>query len=74
MVRHKRIAVAAVTLAAAFFSAALAPAAGDQRVTGSSEAKLSYSKDGVPTVRSGPECYAGKSAKRAHAQPDQSDY
>lgn len=52
-----------------------APAAGDQRVTGpSSEAKLSYTKDGIPTVRSGPECRAGKAAKRAHAQLDESDY
>jgi hypothetical protein len=73
MVRHKRIVLALVTVAAAFFSAALAPAAGDQRVTGS-PAQLSYTEDGVPMVRSGPECKGGKAPKRAHAQPDASDY
>jgi hypothetical protein len=74
MIRHKRIALASVTLAAAVFGAALAPAAGDQRVTGSPEAKLSYTKDGVPMVRSGPECWGGKAGKSAHEQPDPSDY
>jgi hypothetical protein len=73
MVRHKRIALASVTLAAAVFSAALAPAAGDQRTTGPPQA-LSYTDDGVPIVRSGPECKAGKAPKPAHAQPDPSNY
>jgi hypothetical protein len=69
MVRHKRIVLAAVTVAAAIFSAAFAPAAGDQRVTGSSSAALSYTEDGVPIVRSGPECKAGKAPKPGHADP-----
>jgi hypothetical protein len=74
MVRRTRIVLTSVTLAAAFSGAALAPAAGDQRVTGSS-AKLSYTADGVPYVRSGPECKAGSAAaKKAHARPDASDY
>ena len=74
MVRHKRIVLACVTLAAAVFSATLAPAAGDQRVTGSPAVELSYTADGVPIVRSGPECFAGKTHKRADAKPDPSDY
>ena len=71
MVRHKRIVLTSVILAAAFSGAALAPAAGDERVTGASAQQLSYTKDGVPIVRSGPECRAGKAA---HAQPDASDF
>jgi hypothetical protein len=74
MVRHKRIVVASVTLAAAFSGAVLAPAAGDQRITGASAERLSYTEDGTPIVRSGPECKAGKAAKLGHAQPDLSDY
>jgi hypothetical protein len=74
MVRRPRIVLASVTVAAALSGATLAPAAGDQRVTGSS-AKLSYTADGVPYVRSGPECKAGSAAaKKAHARPDASDY
>jgi hypothetical protein len=63
MVRHRRIALASVTLAAAFYGAALAPAAGDQRITGASAERLSHTKDGVPIVKSGPECKAGSPAK-----------
>jgi hypothetical protein len=74
MVRHKRIVLASVTLAAAFSGAVLAPAAGDQRITGASAERLSYTEDGVPIVRSGPECKAGSPAKLGHAQPDPSDY
>jgi hypothetical protein len=74
MVRRTRIVLASVTAAAAVSGGALAPAAGDQRATGSS-AKLSYTADGVPYVRSGPECKAGSAAaKKAHARPDASDY
>jgi hypothetical protein len=74
MVRRTRIVLVFVTVAAAVSGAALAPAAGDNRITGSS-AKLSYTADGVPYVRSGPECKAGKlGAKQAHARPDASDY
>ena len=74
MVRHKRIVLASVTVAAAFSGAALAPAAGDQRVTGASAERLSYTEDGVPIVRSGPECKAGSPAKLGHSQADLSDY
>jgi hypothetical protein len=74
MVRHKRIVLASVTVAAAFSGAALAPAAGDQRITGASAERLSYTEDGVPIVRSGPECKAGSPAKLHNAQPDPSDY
>jgi hypothetical protein len=71
VVRHKRILLTSVTLAAAFSGAALTPAAGDERVTGASAEQLSYTKDGVPIIHSGPEC---KAAKRAHAQPEASDF
>ena len=75
MVRRTRIVLVSATLAAAFSGAALAPAAGDDRVTGSSAAKLSYSEDGVPYVRSGLACRLEKLGhKRAHARPDASDY
>ena len=74
MVRHKRIVLASVTLAVAFSGAALAPAAGDQRITGASAERLSYTKHGVPVVHSGPECKAGKAGKRDHKLPDPSDY
>ena len=75
MVRRTRIVFVSVTVAVAFSGAALAPAAGDQRITGSSAARLSYTADGVPYVRSGPECKAGSAAaKKAHARPDASDY
>jgi hypothetical protein len=72
MVRRTRIMIVSVTAAAIFTGAALAPAAGDQRITGRSAEKLSYTADGVPYVRSGPECKAGKT--KAHARPDASDY
>jgi hypothetical protein len=74
MVRHKRIVLASVTLAAALSGAALAPAAGDQRITGASAERLSHTEDGVPIVQSGPECRIGKAPKPQHAQPDPSDY
>jgi hypothetical protein len=74
MVRHKRIVLVSVTLAAALSGAALAPAAGDQRITGASAERLSYTEDGVPIVRSGPECKAGSAAKLGHSQADPSDY
>jgi hypothetical protein len=75
MVRRTRIVVASMTVAAALSGAALAPAAGDDRITGSPD-RLSYTEDGVPYVRSGPECKAGNAAakKHAHAQPDASDF
>jgi hypothetical protein len=75
MVRRTRILLAFVTaVAAAVSGAALAPATGDDRITGS-PAKLSYTEDGVPYVRSGPECKAGKThGGKAHARPDASDY
>ncbi|HKH18730.1 MAG TPA: hypothetical protein VKA57_14475 [Solirubrobacteraceae bacterium] len=75
MVRHTRIVVATAAALAGLLSGALAPAAGDQRVTGSSAAKLSYTADGIPYVDSGPQCKAGAAAhkKRAHAA-DASDY
>jgi hypothetical protein len=74
MVRHRRILLASVTVAAAFSGAALAPAAGDQRTTGASAEQLSHTEDGVPIVRSGPECKAGSPAKIGHAQADLSDF
>jgi len=73
MVRRTRIAIVSVTAAAAF-SAVLAPATGDQQASRPAAAKVSYTEDGVPYVRSGPECKAGKAAKKAHARPDASDY
>jgi hypothetical protein len=74
MVRRTRIVLTSVTLAAVVSGAALAPAAGDDRITGSPP-RLSYTEDGVPYVRSGPECKAGSAAaKKAHARPDASDY
>jgi hypothetical protein len=72
MVRRTRIVILSVTVATAFSGAALAPAAGDQRITGPSAEKLSYTEDGVPYVRSGPECKAGQT--KAHERPDASDY
>jgi hypothetical protein len=69
-----RIVLASATVAAAVSGAALTPAAGDHRVTGS-PAKLSYTEDGVPYVRSGPECKARKTGgRKAHPRPDASDY
>jgi hypothetical protein len=73
MDRRARIAIVSVTAAAAF-SGALAPATGDQRAARGPAANVSHTEDGVPYVRSGPECKAGKSAKQAHSRPDASDY
>ena len=56
-------------------SGALAPAAGDQRVTGYDGPKLSYTKDGVPYVDTGPQCRAGKLGhKQARQHYDERDY
>jgi hypothetical protein len=76
MVRHTRIVLATAAALAGLFSGALAPAAGDQRVTGSSAAaKVSYTKDGIPFVDTGPQCKAGQgSHKQAKRQADASDY
>jgi hypothetical protein len=64
MVRHKRIVLATAAAMAGFLSGALAPAAGDQRATGSS-AKAAYD--------TGPECKAGFSKHKAE-RADPSDY
>ena len=75
MVRHTRIVLATAAALAGLFSGALAPAAGDQRVTGSSAAKVSYTKDGIPFVDTGPQCKAGEAGhKKAKRQADASDY
>ena len=75
MVRHTRIVVATAAALAGLFSGALAPAAGDQRVTGSSAAKVSYTKDGIPVVDSGPQCKAGQGGhKQAKRRADAFDY
>ena len=76
MIRRKRVAVLGVLSAGAMLSSgALAPAAGDQRVTGGPPA-VSYTEDGVPFVRSGPECAANKGAGRKHSSGhvDASDF
>jgi hypothetical protein len=67
MVRRKRIALALAAAIAGLLSGALAPAAGDQRATGSS---VSYTEDGIPYVDTGPQCKAGFSKHKA----DPSDY
>ena len=78
MVRRTRIAVAAAATTAGLLSgAALAPAAGDRYVTGASAERVSYTKDGIPYVRSGPECKAGIAGhkKQRHGEKlDASDY
>src|SRR5688572_11958058 len=56
MVRHTRIVAATAAALAGLFSGALAPAAGDQRVTGSSAPHVRYTADGIPYVDFGPEC------------------
>jgi hypothetical protein len=72
MVRHTRIVVATVAATAGLLSGALAPAAGDERATGS---KHAYTKDGIPYVDTGPQCRAGHSAdKKADRGYDSSDY
>ena len=77
MVRRTRIVVVTAAALAGLFSGALAPAAGDQRVTGSSAAKLSYTADGIPYVDSGIECKAGHGdvkKQRHRSKLDASDY
>jgi hypothetical protein len=76
MVRQRRIALAATAALAGLLSAAFAPAAGDQRVSGAtSNPKVSYNEDGVPTVRSGPECRAGAGMlHRNRDKPDEADF
>jgi hypothetical protein len=72
MVRHARIVVATAAATAGLLSGALAPAAGDERATGS---KHSYTEDGIPYVDTGPQCRAGHSAdKTADRGYDASDY
>ena len=77
MVRHTRIVLATAAALAGLFSGALAPAAGDERVTGSSAAKVSYTQDGIPFVDTGPQCKAGEAGhekdERA-GKADASDY
>jgi hypothetical protein len=75
MVRHRRIALATTAALAGLLSAAFAPAAGDQRVSGASSHAITYNEDGVPMVRSGPECRAGAAGYRAHHdKPDPADF
>jgi hypothetical protein len=71
MVRHVRIVVATAAATAGLLSGALAPAAGDERATGS---KHSYTKDGIPYVDTGPQCGAGHSADKNAERYDASDY
>ena len=77
MVRHTRIVAATAAALAGLLSGALAPAAGDQRTTGSSAPHVRYTADGIPYVDFGPECKAGRAGhkKERHARtPDASDY
>lgn len=78
MVRRTRIVVAASATAVGILTgAALAPAAGDRYVTGASSERVSYTKDGIPYVSSGPECKAGVAGhrKQRHSSKlDASDY
>jgi hypothetical protein len=76
MVRRTRIAVAAAVAAGVLSGAALAPAAGDQRTTGSSAVEVSFTEDGIPYVNSGVECKAGAlgHGKQKHKPADASDY
>ena len=76
MVRHTRIVLATAAALAGIFSGALAPAAGDQRTTGSSALTVSYTEDGIPYVNSGVECKAGAlgHGKQKHKPADASDY
>jgi hypothetical protein len=74
MARRMRMAIATTATLAAVLSGALPTAAGDQRVTGAAES-LSYTEEGTPFVRSGPECKAGLGvASKRHDAPDASDY
>jgi hypothetical protein len=77
MIRHTRIVVVTAAATAGLVSGALAPAAGDQRVTGSSAVKVSYTEDGIPFVDTGPQCKAGFAAdkmKKHAGKADPSDY
>jgi hypothetical protein len=72
MVRHARIVVATAAATAGLLFGALAPAAGDERATGS---KHSYTEDGIPYVDTGPQCRAGHSGEeKADRRYDASDY
>jgi hypothetical protein len=76
MVRHTRIVLATAAALAGLFSGALAPAAGDERATGS-PAKVSYTEDGIPYVDSGPQCRAGDAGHKKDTHRgtvDASDY
>jgi hypothetical protein len=70
MVRHTRIVVATAAAMAGFLSGALAPAAGDQRATGSS---VKYTEDGIPYVDTGPQCKAGFGADKMKKHADEAD-
>jgi len=75
VIRHTRILLATAAATAGLLSGALAPAAGDQRVTGYTGPKLSYTKDGVPYVDTGPQCRAGHLGhKTARQRYDERDY
>ena len=74
MVRHTRIVLATAAALAGIFSGALAPAAGDQRTTGSSALKVSHTEDGIPYVDSGVECKAGVLGHKQQKRADPSDY
>ena len=77
MVRHTRIVAATAAALAGLLSGALAPAAGDQRVTGSSAARVTFTEDGIPYVDSGLECKAGATAeskRRRSGTAGASDY
>jgi hypothetical protein len=71
MVRHTRIVLATAAALAGLFAGALAPAAGDERATGS---KLSYTADGIPYVDTGPQCRAGDMGHKQARDVDPSDY
>lgn len=77
MVRRTRIVVAASATAVGILTgAALAPAAGDRYVSGASSERVSYTKDGIPYVNSGPECKAGHAGAKKHRSrtADPTDY
>ena len=75
MVRHARIVLVSAAAVAGVMSGTLASAAGDERVTGASAERLSFTDEGIPFVRSGPECRAGPGGGKAHDRaPDASQY
>jgi hypothetical protein len=73
MVRHTRIVLATAAALAGLLSGALAPAAGDQRVTGSSAVKVSFTEEGIPYVDTGPQCKAGFGAHEMKKRADRAD-